>query len=225
MKRITFLSTLAVLFILNGCDLSTRNSTPQVQPSDLAQVGSIRYSVPPDRPRTREEMQASLEAGIEATKAISNSINRLDATEWEEADRRFQTALAGLDGIALERARQLAGAAMIRVWLPNAPDTPEARAIAARYVSYLVDTQSPEAGIVLDGLARVGDHWDAETKASAARAAADAAQPTILREREREAARQRTNTTFAAPETVGERAALSDLEQAQAELRALADNV
>ncbi len=169
-------------------------------------------------------MQASLDASVEAARVISNSINRLEASEWEEADRRFQSALSNLDGVALERGRQLAGAGMIRVWLPNAPDTPKARAVAARYVEYLVVTESPEAGVVLEGLARVGDHWDAAAKATAARAAADAAQPTIDREREREATRQRTNTTVATPETIGERATLTDLEQAQADLRALAES-
>ncbi len=215
------LCTSAAVHLLFGCDASDRAASPQLPPADLAQMGTVRYASPAvDQPRTTEDMETSLAASTEGTSAVSQSGDRLESTEWREAARRFQAALSQLDGVALDRGRQIAGAAVIRVWLPNAPDTPEAREVAARFVGHLVTAQSPEAGIVLDGLARVGDHWTAEAKADAARSAADAAQPTIDREAVRAGARERTNRP--SPEPIGERATLSDLERAQADLRALA---
>ena len=215
---------LVALLSCAGCDQSARQPASPVTPSDLAQMGTVRYASPAlDQPKTADERRASLAASTEAMTAVSTSINRLDAQEWQEADRRFQRALAGLDGLARERAEQIAGIAMIRVYLPNAPDTPEARAVAARYVRHLVETESPEAGVVLDGLARVGDHWDSAEKAAAARRAADAAQPTIDRALARQSARRSGEPDR--PETLGETSTPSDLEAAQADLRRLAEGV
>lgn len=172
---------LGVALLLAGCEDSAVNDKDIGGPSALAQMGLMRFGTDSTLiGASIEERKAISERNMAFVDELYKALAGLSASEWQKADRRVRSLLERIDETSTARAHaeQLASAAMLRVWLlpQNESDrTQEARAASAHYVSMLIDRRTPEAELIADGIAFVGDYWSDEQRSAKALAAADAA--------------------------------------------------
>ncbi|MEL6614866.1 MAG: hypothetical protein AAFQ43_03960, partial [Bacteroidota bacterium] len=131
-----------------------------------------------------EERLAWLRSRPKHILVLAAATEGLSLDDWAEADARLDQAVQQYDGRDREIAQQIASAAMLRVWLPAAEDSPAVREAYARHALTLAREASPETELIAIAIENASDALTPPDRVEAARLGAQAARDRILRRAE-----------------------------------------
>ncbi|MEM1056193.1 MAG: hypothetical protein AAGI52_11750 [Bacteroidota bacterium] len=138
-----------------GCETP---ASPEAAPiNHIYDIGAIQYGLSEiPREANEEAVVARLETEREILDAFLNSTAGISRSDWRAAQAAMNEAVAPAQGRTQEKMEQMVAAAMLRVWLSDDILDAEQQRAAARHTQTLVRHRSPEANLIVDGLARSG---------------------------------------------------------------------
>ncbi|WP_456428648.1 hypothetical protein [Rhodocaloribacter sp.] len=105
------------------------------------------------------------------------------AGDWQDAHRELVDLLQSNQGDATSPARQIVAARMLEERLLPAPESEAKLQALSFYTTILLETENPDASILLPALRQLTDHWSGEKIAEAVEATRERAQVYLDRNR------------------------------------------